>query len=644
MIPALLAALLLLQTAPPEPDVPPGTQVFTAADLHRAGVARPADLLLLLDGWTAEAFDGWLVLARPPGAAPGTSAGWEVWLDGHRLTNWVFAYQDLNRLPIAVHDIVRVEATPHPTVVEGYWAPAGVVHIYTASTALPRAEPGGVQAQAAYWLGNEAGDPGPLRFLGDDTPNVDHLGPDRALSLGWTGRQLGLQATGVQRKDFVTDLALRDRTIPLTVDYPTRETGGVRLDGRWASTSRRHTLTAGYSEADDFVYLEAAGREVPVNSAYRVGSVAGAEQLGARTMLRYRAGTRTTTLRYRANRAGWDPDWRTTDVEGATSVVHRTARTRTQVGVQAARHVATTPAPLAPGSIGEASAFATVARETGLLSFALAGHLRRVQAATHLSGQLQFDVARRPHQLRVLLGVAERPAFEAYPFWFWTAAGYPFADALGIDYAAAQQLPAVRSAHADLHWATSFDGGQRAGVSLTARRYADLLLETIEELPADPAETSFTAATRVRFASVDRAALFGLTAHVAHAWSAFAHRFSVHVLPFASGPAAFRQVLQRRPQVTARSRWQVQPVASLRLGGTVAYRAGTRWLGYTDPTVASAWALDIMASKGAWNDRLRLDLIGRNLLNRRYRHHPLGATYDLSVIVRLALQLGARES
>ena len=54
--------------------------------------------------------------------------------------------------------------------------------------------------------------------------------------------------------------------------------------------------------------------------------------------------------------------------------------------------------------------------------------------------------------------------------------------------------------------------------------------------------------------------------------------------------------------------------------------------------------IDITANKWFGHRRVRGSIIFRNLLNQRFRYHPVGATFDLSVLARFEFYLGTLNS
>ena len=80
------------------------------------------------------------------------------------------------------------------------------------------------------------------------------------------------------------------------------------------------------------------------------------------------------------------------------------------------------------------------------------------------------------------------------------------------------------------------------------------------------------------------------------------------------------------------------------------YRSATTWAEYAGARTASEglftetipahWNIDITANKWFGHRRVRGSIIFRNLLNQRFRYHPVGATFDLSVLARFVFYLG----
>ena len=105
-------------------------------------------------------------------------------------------------------------------------------------------------------------------------------------------------------------------------------------------------------------------------------------------------------------------------------------------------------------------------------------------------------------------------------------------------------------------------------------------------------------------------------------------------LPLAGG-GAFRAAREREPTLRAGLSAEHSPDGLLRLDGRLEWRAATRWIGWPEPHVPAALLLDLGLSRSFADDHFEVTLSGRNVLGAPEQTHPLGATLDGRLFVRL---------
>lgn len=91
------------------------------------------------------------------------------------------------------------------------------------------------------------------------------------------------------------------------------------------------------------------------------------------------------------------------------------------------------------------------------------------------------------------------------------------------------------------------------------------------------------------------------------------------------------------------------PEPGFSVTGSLTHHAAARWPAYWlldgangglySMDIPAVWLLDASMQKRLWQERLRLSLLFRNLLNREERYHPVGAALDLRFYLRVELLL-----
>ena len=105
-------------------------------------------------------------------------------------------------------------------------------------------------------------------------------------------------------------------------------------------------------------------------------------------------------------------------------------------------------------------------------------------------------------------------------------------------------------------------------------------------------------------------------------------------LPLA-GDDAFRAARGREPTLRAGLSAEHSPDGLLRVDARLEWRAATRWTGWPEPDVPAALLLDLGVTRTFARERFEIALTGRNVLGAPEQTHPLGATLDGRLFVRL---------
>ncbi|OZC04134.1 hypothetical protein BSZ36_14770 [Rubricoccus marinus] len=103
----------------------------------------------------------------------------------------------------------------------------------------------------------------------------------------------------------------------------------------------------------------------------------------------------------------------------------------------------------------------------------------------------------------------------------------------------------------------------------------------------------------------------------------------------ASADREFRAARDREPTVRAGLFGQHSPDGNLNLNARLEWRAATRWDGWPEPDVPAALLLDLGLSRSFAGERFHIALTGRNVLGAPEQTHPLGATLDGRLFVRV---------
>ena len=607
-----LAALLALaappagpSAAPPDPSCPGGV-VVTRAELEAAGAMHLHDALRLagvLDAVSVDGFD-----AGPLGTALPFGERVRLLVDGAPVAGGAGVEGvGLDALPVALGEVDRVVVCPDDVVGGAFGATVDVRTAY----------PG--HAFGAVGYGNETGDPGPLRYVpGRGAPNVDRWGPYAEGGAGLRAGPRASWAAARYRTFLPTDPAITARTSAATGRYPKRVGTVAALAGAAPGVRAR----VGGRLFSDLAFAAPLAREVAFGHRSAQGTVL-AGRGGPRT-----GGPRTGGVRGWAHAArlvlgpssrdglGFDPAWTETRLDAALAVGGR----RAEVGARA-EHVAASAPGLADGTVTVGRVWARARGGTPSAGGAAAVALA---VSDGLGGGASVDAWwRGPVEVRATASARREALGEDRDLDLWRARGYAvFGPPLPRSADAGPAPLDVARVRLDVSGgrggARAWASGQAVGVSGAVAL----------DRPGAPAAVE--AAGGVTLAARAGASWAGRGVRV-RAWA--------EARGPASGTAAFREAWGRVPRLRGVADAWVRPDARLALWGRLEGRGGTTWPGFPDPDVPGALVLDLGVSKRAWGDRLRASLGGRNVLGAEERTHPLGASLEPRLFVRLDARL-----
>jgi len=615
--------------------------------IQEVGILRLGDLFQLVEGGDFTTLDDLYGQLHLGSLNPFRADRWMVWVDGQRLAMDLLDECDLNLLPVALHDVAYVEVVSVPQLFEGTFASQGLLHIHTKQPAR------GLSVRGSFWTGNESGDPGPLRYL-NRAGSVEQLGPDSGGTIEWSGAWGWARASTITRSHHPTDAAILQRNHAMVDDWPRMEMIAPAVQLHINDGDGFHHFSAGFTALNDFFLMKSFGREIPAKTFFGWGGLNGLVPLAERTGLRYRTAYTVNRLAERANRRNLDFDWRL-DLVSASVEVQRNGRTHTlTAGACLERSAARTAYRLTDDTYQRASVYARIQR--------IASATFRPDLALHLStsgGDVALRCALttrwRARPGRVLTGAiafAEQLFEENYSLWYWVRRGYGFLDDLDVDYTFAGSIGKSRQLTADLGWYSTLTRDLTLDVQTFYRCFTGLAVER-QMFQFDAVEEAFTGPVRIES---------GLGGHVLGGRFGVHYRFAPWLYQrfYASlqfdlaGDDLFRDTWQSLPTFRARSTWTLTPVPTFSMGAVFSYRSSSHWIdyalaetqsgGFYTATVPAAWTLDLSAHKWLWQRRVRGTIVVRNLFNRRYHYHPIGATFDLSLLVRLEFRLGADKS
>jgi hypothetical protein len=647
-------------------------------------VTRLTDILFLVDNWIVGTADGYTVKASPNGLSTWQTQRWIVLIDGQRADLDVFDAVNLNLLPVGVDQVDSVVVVDTPRLHGGLFSDTGMIHIFTWR---PR-ETGSVRATLS--AGNETGDPGPYRFTGYRTPNVDSMGPDGSFAFALGRGPWRLHANATYQIHYFTDFAIQRRTFDIIGETPPAPAEAVAPPvagpGRTAAglpgvgsddsrpgmhrytasaglgfdgTSSRHKVFWGYSQAEKYyLYSEAAGREIPMDDRYHHAGLNGNFDVRSSTTVNYRLQYTSHALLRHENTLDLDYNW-----EQRRLLADAEVRRRFDGGtcIAAGGGFEEKSIETADGLEGNPARFGKLFGSVELDGggrFAHRGDLMVLSGGDDPSvkaGWTTTAALRQDHRLTVQLSFAERSEEENCGLWYWVRRGYTWPDSSRISYSLPEGCGGSRTGTADLTWA--FFPREELSVYVTAmyRGFSDVCIEN-RAYDYNPDSCTVSSGTELVTGNGGQLAggAAGLTVRFSpRLMAAVNYRY----LGTVSGDDLFRQSWAAVPDHRVCGRVTYEPADGFSIWARIWYYSSAYWKAYEElegtrcviegvetpysPQVDAFTSVDVTLRKLFWSRKLAADLAVRNLFDDRISYHPIGASFGLSFFFQLSFALPA---
>lgn len=152
-------------------------RIITAEEIDNYGITRISDLFYLIDEWQVSSVDGFSSYISASGWNTFGNQDWIVLINNSEVDVKLFELNHINLIPLSVDDIERIEIITSPAVLNGVYVKRGAINFITKDAVKP------ISVSFTVETGNETGDPGPYKYTGDQSPNVDQIGPNYSARL-----------------------------------------------------------------------------------------------------------------------------------------------------------------------------------------------------------------------------------------------------------------------------------------------------------------------------------------------------------------------------------------------------------------------------------------------------------------------------
>jgi hypothetical protein len=643
-IPALLTSLLCAGTFPA-----PGRSVLTSEMLLAGGLVRISDIFLLADRWPVNSIDGFTWRAAPNGLSSFQDQGWVVMVDGHRYDLKTLGVINLNALPVSLDLIDSVEIFSSPQLHHGEFTDKGLIHIHTARPQK------GIRARAHYYAGNETGDPGPYVYTKYRTPNVDRLSFDESASFDVAYSSWYARLFLIWRTHTFTDVAFCQRVRSAVTEYTFASllSSQCRI-GREGERGTQEMLLGYTYGVRQQQFFKPIGREIPSNYIVPYIGLRGSLSLSKNTDILYRLHYARNTLDEIPNLFEYEYDWSLHSLAAAAELNIKRSQLPVHAGISVEKFALDTHAPLANSSYSIGRIFAGMryrwsSWSQSSLEGMIASSNGRVAAKLVLANRWNLGPVQT---IGASVAYSGRLLEEENSWWYWVGQGYDILEKLGTLFHTSGDLDQSVGFVGDVDWTLRARDGLLLEASLLYRQMADLTLERLS-YSSVPTEGVFT--SPVTLLGDCYGEIVGFSLAVLHSPNPrLTQRLFYMYQTAIRGDRVFRDVQANVPQHKASILVTYAPVENLAVWARIHYLSTSYWSEYENiagatcnlgggvctvysPAVSEAIIFDLAAKKWFWRRRVISSVLLRNIWNQKFGYHPVGANFDLSLLIRIQM-------
>lgn len=607
----------------------PASRVLTRKDIEAAGWHRLAELLEGATGTSRFSVDGFTYGVAgdrlpPAGISAESAPEWLVLVDGVRVPVSAFGLQFAELLPITLLQIDSARFSTGPVLVAGLAAPRGALELFTSQREK------GFDGGLSYLRGDETGDPGPFRYTGLASPNVEKIGPLTSAYIGYGRARGGLSLSyhGATFTSSDTNIARRIPAGTFTERNQYNESNTIAARARVRVAGAEHAFSLSVGTQHGLIFVPHHDGEGDLKLTLATGSLSGSTKRGG-THVRYVLSAASMPIymrsvvlaslessrrnNYSALIAG-ERTVRNTNLSISASATHWQLNLPSDRWHSWSERVAASASRRSGQWFSEFNLGLTHA--TAISSQSSASAQQDAQLLMDYSASLRFRASERSALLVTAAQLQPVSAFDGS----WT-------NAAQFRAVAFSHPPVMRRMLAGLeHRGRVLNGNG----FLTASHVSRWML------------TEFGGASSTAKATGPQSiTLIGAQADLqTDTTRSFVARIALSASAPTGGTSFMRGSIRSTSANDARLTFSYRPVAGFRTSAFLHAVSGTRWQASNGASALSTpprRRLDLSAEKWAFDRRLRAQLIFRNVLNRPERYHPLGAQWNFRTEVSMTL-------
>ncbi len=619
-------------------------QVISGEDLKNFGITRLTDIFFVTPQLSATSLDGckWKFSFNDLNIFD--DQNWEVFLDGANFKLQGIEYNDLNMLPVNINEIDTVKIVSFPVIRNGEFITSGAIEIKTKQIE------DGLFTSAGFTAGNETGDPGPLRFSGYESANVDQIGPDYYLMIKY--RKKGISG-GISMNEHIhpsTDPYILDRHEKMPWEFVHKRMTSGRIFFNIKNGSGYHNLTAGMSitgfapisnlNASDLIFISPAGFEAPLHKHFYYASLIGKFNLGENNSLRYSVEFNDLNIREHEKYETELNDWKNRILNIFTEYGNENLKAGIKYKLDQFL-------PQLPGNdiiFNKWIIFAELNRDIYTVPARLGISSSWLNQKPLFDFSINLGLFNEPGQSLIFsFAHTENYFSEIRPFWFRTLEGYDLLETFNVPFLGSIPELKERKISASLLWNKKLDEYHRMNFEIHYHSFIDVPLNKTDYIISETAP--WFLANNFISSNHSGQVLGGIITWEHTPRDNFNQIISLKISEDIAGDSLFSAQCSRMPSMRLMSRTLITPFQNFNISMTYNYMTSARWHEFDDiyldtgrtynSQTGPTSLLDIAINKWFWKKQIRLNFTFRNVFDQKLFYHPLGGPINMSFYLHL---------
>jgi hypothetical protein len=613
--------------------------------LISSGINRLSGIYILMNDWDTFTFDGYRWYASANGLSTLQSQNWILMLDGQLMEINFFSLNNINILPLTINHIDSLETVNHPKIVAGKFTSNGLINIRTLK---PK---NGLSVTGRYTAGNETGDPGPYFYTEHRSSNVEEDGPNLSASIEYGFDDIWARLFFYTEAFSATDTAMRKRNPQLDWEdfkgrrfSPSLQVGFNALNGI-------HNLFFGYSTSEiqpfhprtytsnDLIFINPAVKDYPVQMIFKHAGLNGDFNLTSTSQINYSIKVSSNKL-YSAKSKLNNFDYLQTNYysnlgyynKGRINYFLGACFDHTELSASYSSLKKGITLTKTFGGI-DFNSFENVTSRIGTeILFAKNKKAFRgyLNSRWQYINKLWFDL-----NLALIQTLPE----EKNDLWYWIENDYDVLKVLNVKHSFSGGRKKELKFTADLNANYKLNPSLKFNLGALYRNFSNYLIEEVIGI-YNPDSSFFNSFVNANTNSYGSAAGFSIRIHN-RIISSLTHSLDYRFLTSVSGDSSFKNEWETFPSHKLNYMVTFYPFESFSLLANLTFLSPVSWSyypkmaelseGFYKNELDERFILDLSIRKWFWNNRLRFNLLFKNILNNELKYHPLGSKFYLSV-------------